>query len=246
MAVSQAGQPLRTSTSWDLSADNPLAVVVDAPAASLAKAQGLVAELVQEAPPALPLLLASGTGLTAGPGVNRDALMSALAKQRPGTATSVADGIQTSAAAGVQHVLVISTCAAAPPAQAPTGVVVDVLGVGSACSPSWAQFATSGPGTFTAATNFDLGLAALDATVARWRSSVVVVTQALTREPLLLSVGARPDHRRAPGGAAEREPTAAAGRGHARRPGRGDRARTSTGSPWRSGWCCWPWPGCCS
>ena len=108
---------MRTTTSWDLSADNPLAVVIDAPAASLAKAQGLVAELVQEAPPALPLLLASPNGLAAGPGVNRDALMAALAKQRPGTATSVADGIGTAAGAGVQHVLVVSTCAAPPPAR---------------------------------------------------------------------------------------------------------------------------------
>ena len=42
----------------------------------------------------------------------------------------------------------------------------------------------------TTATNFDTGLAALDATVARWRSSLVVVSQALSRAPLVLTVGA--------------------------------------------------------
>jgi hypothetical protein len=187
--VTQAGQPLQTTTSWDLSAANPLAVVVDSPAATLAKAQGLIAELVEAAPPVLPLSLASAKGLTVGPGVNRNALMAALAKQAPGTPSTVADGVQTATAKGVQHILVVTTCASPAPAQAPVGIILDVLGIGPACTGAWQTYVNGGLGTFTAATNFDTGLAALDATVARWRSSVVVVTLALTRSPLVLSVG---------------------------------------------------------
>jgi hypothetical protein len=189
VAVTQSGQPLRTTSTWDLSAANPLAVVVDSPAATLAKAQGLVAELVQEAPPALPLSLASAKGLAVGPGVNREALMAALAKQAAGTPTSVADGVQTATGAGIQHVLVVTTCASPAPAQAPVGVVVDVLGIGPACTGAWQTYVNGGLGTLTVAASFDTGLAALDATVARWRSSVVIVTQALSRDPLVLSVG---------------------------------------------------------
>ena len=74
------------------------------------------------------------------------------------------------------------------PSPAPAGVVVDLLGIGAACTGGWPAVATSGAGTFTAASNFATGLAALDVTVARWRSSLVVVTQALTRDPLVLAV----------------------------------------------------------
>ena len=73
--VTQSGQSLRTTTSWDLSADHPIAVVVDAPAGKIPQAQGLVAELVQDLPPRVPLSLASAAGAAGKPGLDRDTVM---------------------------------------------------------------------------------------------------------------------------------------------------------------------------
>ena len=92
---------------------------------------------------------------TVGPGVNRDTLMAALAKQAPGTPSTVADGVRTATAKGVQHILVVTTCASPAPAQAPVGIVLDVLGIGPACTGAWQTYVNGGLGTFTAATNFD-------------------------------------------------------------------------------------------
>ena len=43
-------------------------------------------------------------------------------------------GIAAAAASGVQHVFVVSTCAAPAPTPAPAGVVVDLLGIGPSCT----------------------------------------------------------------------------------------------------------------
>jgi hypothetical protein len=186
ITVTQLGQSLRTTTSWALSAGQPIAVVLDVPAKNLEPAQALVAELVQDLPPEVPLALVSAGGSTA-PIVNRDAFMTHLSRQQAGTASTATSGIATAAAAGVQHVFVVSTCDSPAPTSTPLGEEVDLLGVGPACTAAWHAAGSVGDGAFTAATSFTAGLAALDQLVAGWRSSVVVVASALTRDPVQLS-----------------------------------------------------------
>jgi hypothetical protein len=187
--ISQDGAPLRTSTTWELSAENPLAVVVDAPPSGLEGAQGLVAELVQELPPSIPVALTSVSGGAARPGLDRDSLMTALSHQAAHQATTLARGLSRAESAGVQHVVVVTTCTGPAPQPAAAGITVDVLGIGPSCTGSWPGLPGPGAGRFSRATTFATGLSALDAMVARWRSSVVAVTQALTHEPLVLTVG---------------------------------------------------------
>ena len=169
--------------------DHPIAVVVDAPAGEIPQAQGLVAELVQELPPQVPLSLASAAGAAGTPGLNRDAVMAALAHLKAGTPTTVRDGIAAAAASGVQHVFVVSTCALARSEPGPGRAW------SSTCSASAPRARADGrrsprpaPARSPPPATSRTGLAALDVTVARWRSSLVVVTQALTRDPLVLAV----------------------------------------------------------
>ncbi len=188
--ITQDGAPLRTTSTWALSAGNPLAVVVDAPSSRLEQAQGLVAELVQEMPPSVPIALPSVPGGAARPSLDRDGLMTALSHQAAHRATTVPSGLTAAESAGVQHVLVVTTCTGPAPQPAPAGVSVDVLGIGPGCTGRWLSLPGSGAGQFTRTPTFDAGLASLDAMVARWRSSVLAVTQVLTRDPLAVSVGA--------------------------------------------------------
>src|SRR4051794_39197290 len=111
VTVTQGGQRLRATTSWALSAAQPLAVVMDAPKAQRTWAQGIVAELVQAMPPEVRLSLASAqTGRATTPSTNRDAFMADLARQSVSTSESTSRAVAAAAAGGVQHVFVLTTC----------------------------------------------------------------------------------------------------------------------------------------
>ncbi len=143
--ITQDSAPLRTTSTWELSPANPVAVVVDAPASRLARAQGLVAELVQAMPPSVPIALSSVPG-GGRPGLDRDAVMSALSHQAAHRPTTLARGLAAAESAGVQHILVVTTCAGPAPQPAPAGVVVDVVGVGPACTDGWLSLPRWGAG----------------------------------------------------------------------------------------------------
>lgn len=207
--ISQDGSVLRTTDSWELSPDNPLAVIVDSPAASLARAQGLAAELVQEMPPNVPMSFVSVSGASGGPWLNRDDVLARLAHQKARTASTVKAGLTAANSLGIQHVVVITTCADPAPSSAPAGLIVDVLGIGPTCSAAWTALPAAGMGTFAAAADFDTGLGAMDAMVARWRSSVVAVTQVLSNEPLTIAVGSQSVTATLPGGSSTAVPPAA-------------------------------------
>ena len=135
ITVSQSGQRVPTTSTWLLSDSQPLAVVVDATPADLSDAQGIVAELVQELPPGVPLSLVSGTSdQTSAPSLNRDTFMAALGREKAASDRSITSGATVAAAAGIQHVFVVTMCASPAPAAAPIGVIVDVLGVGPGCT----------------------------------------------------------------------------------------------------------------
>ncbi|MDP9220874.1 MAG: hypothetical protein M3P23_10090 [Actinomycetota bacterium] len=190
ITVTQSGQRLPATFSWALSPGQPLAVIMDAPAADRAPVQGIVAELVQELPPDLPLTLVSTfSGRAVDVGTNRDAFMTRLGQQRTRTVLPISVGVKAVAAAGIQHVFVVTTCESPAPAASPVGVMVDVLAVGPSCTNSWKAALTSGAGGYTTAGDLTSGLAALDAMVAQWQSSVVVVAQAFSREPIVLGTG---------------------------------------------------------
>jgi hypothetical protein len=188
--VTQDGQTVPATRGWLLSSGHALAVVVDAPPATRPAAQGLAAELVQEFPAEVPLFLSPArSGQASRPSVDRDLFMSQLQTVPPGSTTTVPDGIKAATAAGVQHILVITTCRGSAPAAPPSGVVVDVIGVGPNCTAGWRALGHSG--SFAGSADFIGALGGLDQMVARWRSSVVVVAQAINGHPLALKVGDR-------------------------------------------------------
>src|SRR4051812_7363412 len=175
ITVTQGGQRLRATTTWALSAAQPLAIVMDAPKAQRTWAQGIVAELVQAMPPQVRLSLASAqTGRATTPGTNRDRFMADLARQSVSTSESTSRAVAAAAAGGVQHVFVLTTCASPPPSTPPIGVIVDVLAVGPQCAPAWRAALAGGAGGYAAATDVGTALSRLDQTVNEWRSSVVV------------------------------------------------------------------------
>lgn len=191
VSVMQSGTAVPATATWLLSPGQPLAVVTDADQASLAQVQGIVGELVQSLPPAVPLGLVSSTSdRVSTVSVNRDAFMAALRRQQASAARPVSAGISAAASAGIQHVFVVTTCASPPPEAPPTGVIADVLGVGPGCSAGWRSALSGRTGRFVAAASTAAALSALDELVSEWRSSVVVVAQASSRDPLQVSAGA--------------------------------------------------------
>ncbi|MFL6100428.1 MAG: hypothetical protein ACJ71T_10795 [Actinomycetales bacterium] len=190
VTITQFGQRVPVTSSWLLSENQPLAVVTDADKASLAQVQGIVGELVQAMPPQVPLGLVSSTSeRISAVGVNRDGFMTALGRQAASTARQVSVGITAAASAGIQHVFVVTTCGSPAPAAPPIGVIADVLGVGPRCTPAWRAQLSGRAGRFVSTADTGSALAALDAMVAQWRGSVVVVAQVSTRQPLQVSVG---------------------------------------------------------
>lgn len=190
VTITQFGQRVPVMSTWLLSENQPLAVVTDADTSSLAQVQGIVGELVQALPPAVPLGLVSSTSERISVvGVNRDAFMATLGRQATSTARPISEGIAAAASAGIQHVFVVTTCGSPAPAALPIGVIADVLGVGPRCTAAWRAELSGRAGRFVAAAGTSSALAALDGLVAQWRGSVVIVAQVSTRQPLQVSVG---------------------------------------------------------
>jgi hypothetical protein len=190
IAVTQSGERVPTTSTWLLSDDQPLAVVTDATSADLPQVQGIVGELVQAMPPDLPLsLVSTRTGRASSPTLNRDAFMTQLQRQRGSTAEPISTAVTSAAAAGIQHVFVVTTCASPVPGRLPIGVITDVIGVGPSCTAEWRSALAGRAGRFSAARDTTGALSALDAMVSAWRTSVVLIAQVSTRQALQVAFG---------------------------------------------------------